>query len=101
MALAKEGASATIFARTREPLAEAAREIGAATGQAVHFVPANATSSDDCKRVVSETVDRFDRLDILVNNAGRHRRILGGNTDWSGVLFESWGSPRSPLDLCT
>ena len=33
-------------------------------------ITADCTAEADCERLVSETVDRLDRLDILVNNAG-------------------------------
>jgi 3-hydroxybutyrate dehydrogenase len=35
-----------------------------------HFIPADLSKREDCKRVVDETVMHFGGLDILVNNAG-------------------------------
>jgi 3-hydroxybutyrate dehydrogenase len=35
-----------------------------------HFIKADLSKREDCKRVIDETLERFDRLDILLNNAG-------------------------------
>ncbi len=35
-----------------------------------HFIKADLSKRDDCKRIVDETVENFDGLDILINNAG-------------------------------
>jgi acetoacetyl-CoA reductase/3-oxoacyl-[acyl-carrier protein] reductase len=49
----------------------------------------NVGSSDDCRRTVSEVIDRHGRLDILVNNAGIliDRAVLEmADDDWYKVL---------------
>lgn len=45
---------------------------GAALARAlkVHFIQADLSKREDCKRVVEETVKHYKGLDILVNNAG-------------------------------
>ena len=34
-------------------------------------VVADVTNTDDCKRLIDSTINKFGKLDILVNNAGR------------------------------
>jgi len=49
----------------------------------------NIGSPDDCRRVISEVIDRHGRLDILINNAGItiDRSVLKMNdADWHHVL---------------
>ena len=61
-----EGAK-VVFTGRRKPEGEAvAKRIG--TG--VTFVPADATSEADWRRVMQLTLDRHGRLDVLFNNAG-------------------------------
>ena len=67
---AREGAQVAICARTKDKIEETAREISAATGQAVLAVVADVTNADDVRRLVRTTVKRLGRLDILVANAG-------------------------------
>lgn len=66
LALAREGCSVAICARTPEPLMATAAEIG----DDVLAIEADVTDPEAPARLVSETVSRFGRLDILVANAG-------------------------------
>jgi 3-oxoacyl-[acyl-carrier protein] reductase len=68
--LIKEGAKVAICARNLENLKAAATRIFEETGSEVHYIEADVTKEEDCKRIVSSTVDEYGRLDILVNNAG-------------------------------
>ncbi len=70
MGLAREGCQVAICARNEEPLLEAAREIGRATGINVLAMACDMARADDVRRFVAATVERFGRLDIVVNNAG-------------------------------
>jgi 3-oxoacyl-[acyl-carrier protein] reductase len=65
-ALAREGADVTIVARTESPVREAAREIGALAGRAVHWVACDITTSEGRAAALAACPDP----DILVNNAG-------------------------------
>ncbi len=68
-ALAKEGASLTICARSKDNVVARAAELKA-EGANVIPVVASLTDEADVKRLVSETVSAFGRVDIVVNLAG-------------------------------
>jgi 3-oxoacyl-[acyl-carrier protein] reductase len=69
-ALAREGASVAVYARSQDVLEGAAGEIAEATGAEVLAVAADVTRPEDCQRAVGETVSRFGALDVLVTNMG-------------------------------
>ena len=56
------------------------------TGATVHFVTADLSSVDDCRKVVAEAGERFGRVDILVNAAGLTDR--GTILDTDPALFD-------------
>jgi short-subunit dehydrogenase len=62
--LRDEGHELTLVARRPEPLAEAARELGA------EAVAANLADAEECTRVVKAHTERFGGMDVLVNSAG-------------------------------
>jgi 3-oxoacyl-[acyl-carrier protein] reductase len=66
MALAREGVSVTITARTRETLEATAAEIRSATGATVTVVVGDITTPQGRAEALAATPD----LDILINNAG-------------------------------
>ena len=66
MALAREGVSVTITARTRETLEATAAEIRTATGAKVTVVVGDITTPQGRAEALAATLD----LDILINNAG-------------------------------
>lgn len=68
--LIQEGAKVAICARNSENLKAAAALIYEKTGAEILYIEADVTKEDDCKRIVTSTVDEYGRLDILVNNAG-------------------------------
>ena len=72
-ALAREGATVTITARTREELERTASEISTATGQSVTPAVGDITTDEGRAAALSACPDP----DILVNNAG--------GTMWSRV----------------
>lgn len=55
------------------------------TGGNALFVQADVRSSDDCARVVGETLAAFGRIDVLVNNAGTYVP-----NDTVGCTEEEW-----------
>jgi short-subunit dehydrogenase len=62
--LREEGHDLTLVARRPEPLAAAAKELGA------EAVAANLADADECVRVVAAHAERFGGMDVLVNSAG-------------------------------
>lgn len=67
---ASEGMNVAICARDERTLHTTAQEIAQHTGAAVLPVRADVTHSDDIRRFVAQTVERFGSLDVLVTNAG-------------------------------
>jgi 3-oxoacyl-[acyl-carrier protein] reductase len=69
---AEEGAKIVVCDLDRDPSVghaeEVAKLISEAGGEVEVFL-GNASDTDDMKRVVASTVERFGRVDILVNNA--------------------------------
>ena len=70
MGFAAEGDRLTMLARNATELARAAEEIRGTCRGDVLAIPADVTRSDDIKRVVRSTVERWNGVDILVTNAG-------------------------------
>lgn len=68
LAYAREGASLSICARGARDL-EAAGEAARRLGAAVLTVVADVSQEAERERLVSLTLDAFERVDILVNNA--------------------------------
>ena len=69
MALAGQGVNVVIAARRLDLLEEAAKDIRAETGGQVMAISADMTQTDEVRRMVAATVERFGSVDILVNNA--------------------------------
>ena len=68
--LAREGADVVITARAEEPLAAAAKQIAAETGATVVPMAGDMSVTEDVRRCVDATLDRFGKIDILVTCAG-------------------------------
>jgi 3-oxoacyl-[acyl-carrier protein] reductase len=69
LALADEGCRVAICARGTERLEKTAAEIRARGGE-VLAISADATRSEDARRVVDAVVQKFGGLQILINNVG-------------------------------
>jgi NAD(P)-dependent dehydrogenase (short-subunit alcohol dehydrogenase family) len=82
---AREGARVVLAARREDKLAQVARHIESAGGDAL-AVPTDVTRVDDCKQLCEAAVDRFGRMDVLVNNAG----IVDQHTPAIRVTDELW-----------
>ena len=66
---AEEGAAVALTGRNVERGEQVLKEIVANGGEAL-FIPADVRRSDDCRRAVDETLQRFGKIDVLFNNAG-------------------------------
>jgi 3-oxoacyl-[acyl-carrier protein] reductase len=73
LALAAEGCSVAICARSKETLAEAADEIARRTEVPPIVVQADCAMPTDVRRMVGEVLERSGRIDILVNSIGATR----------------------------
>lgn len=69
LALAQEGASIALAARTKGELEAAANEMHR-LGAHVIALKVDLTDDDQVWTLVDETIKKFGRIDILVNNAG-------------------------------
>lgn len=69
-ALAQEGADLVLCARNATTLQDAARDLVRETDVTVHPVVADITQPTDIRRLVDETVARFEHIDMLFINAG-------------------------------
>ncbi len=72
-ALARQGATVVLAARSGDYLEQVRKEIEADGGRAL-AVPTNLVDAEQVKALVERTVDTYGRLDILVNNAFRMDR---------------------------
>lgn len=88
-AFAEEGAGvAFTYFHSEEKAGELVRELNKVTDR-VLAVKADIREPGNCKRTLTDVLDKFGRLDILVNNAGITRdRVLVMMTDedWNSVL---------------
>ena len=89
LAFAREGAAVTLAARTLREIEEVANQIRRAGGSA-HPVRTDVSQERDAANLVSQTIERFQRIDILVNNAGTHmsrRRVVDTTLDeWHRII---------------
>ena len=99
VALAQEGATVVLAARSIEKLQETAEQIIKAGGKA-EIVVTELTEEESVKNLVKVTGEKFSRLDILVNNAGvTHSAKLEQTTteDWERCMQIN---ARAPFTLC-
>lgn len=52
-------------------------------GVQILTVPTDVSREEDCRKLISETVEKFGRIDILINNAGLSMRALFADADLS------------------
>jgi len=89
LALAAEGASVALGARTESALKEVANEIESSGGRAV-FSPTNIADAEQCATLAQTAVDAFGRIDVVVQNAFMHGPFGGASDtdpeDWRKVF---------------
>ncbi len=99
IALAQEGATIVLAARSSDTLQEAADRVTQAGGKA-HVVVTELTDEESIKNLVNQTEETFGRLDVLVNNAGiTHSSTLEetATEDWDRCMQVN---ARAPFILC-
>lgn len=89
MALAEAGANVAIVGRRSDSEATGTRDRLQALGQQCELISADCSKTDDLKRCVRSTVDRFGTIDVLVHSAGG--LVKGGllqitEQDWKGAF---------------
>ena len=67
--LATEGAIAVIATRDKETGEKLQAEL-TGKGQAAYFIHADLMPEENCRRIVDETLKKYQRIDALINNAG-------------------------------
>ncbi|MBC8509128.1 MAG: SDR family oxidoreductase [Chloroflexi bacterium] len=67
--LASEGACVSLAARNAERLQEIAQECNQLGGSAI-AIPTDIADQQQCRNLITKTVEKFGRIDMLVNNAG-------------------------------
>ncbi len=73
--LLERGAKVAITGRDSKRLGEANARLAKIGGENLLAVKADATSTADWKRLISQTSGKFGRIDVLVNNAGAGVKI--------------------------
>jgi NAD(P)-dependent dehydrogenase (short-subunit alcohol dehydrogenase family) len=73
LALAREGATVGLVARTEARLVEVVAEIEALGGKAI-AIPGNVAKAEDCARVAKVLGEAYGGVDVLVNSAFRGDR---------------------------
>jgi NAD(P)-dependent dehydrogenase (short-subunit alcohol dehydrogenase family) len=99
LALAREGATVVLAARSIPELKETAERVVQSGGRAV-IVVTELTEEDSIKNLIKVTGEKFGRLDILVNNAGiTHSAKLEETStrEWERCI---WVNARAPFILC-
>ncbi|XP_053625108.1 3-oxoacyl-[acyl-carrier-protein] reductase FabG-like [Plodia interpunctella] len=76
---AKEGADVVIVARNENKLKKVAQDC-AKFGKYPLVIKADVSDDDDDRRIINDTIEKFNKLDVLINNAGivRFGPILDG-----------------------
>jgi len=99
IALAGEGATISLAARSRETLREVAELVRRAGGQA-EAVVTELADEESIRNLVRVTQERFGRLDILINNAGVTHSAKFDETQTED-LDRCWTiNARAPFILC-
>jgi len=87
IALAEAGAQVACHGNTQSPQLTCDRISNA--GGVAHALSGDLSEPGTPKRLIAQTLERFDRIDILINNAGTIRRAPAvdySDDDWTTVL---------------
>jgi 3-oxoacyl-[acyl-carrier protein] reductase len=88
LCLARAGANVVIADQAADRITPVVAEIESFNVRALG-VPTDVSRSDDIKRMVQQTIERFGKIDILVNNAGKvvvKPMVEQSEADWDRVV---------------
>jgi short-subunit dehydrogenase len=92
---ARQGAKVVLASRSSDLLQSIELSIKSA-GYEAFAVTTDVTSEEDCRNLITNTIEKYGKLDILVNNAGMSMRALFRDVDISVLkrLFDVnfWGA---------
>lgn len=95
MTFGKKGSKVVITGRNPEKLKAVEQELKAA-GIDCLGVPSDVSKEDDCKKIVEETLTKFEKIDVLINNAGISMRAIFNDLDLSVIKdlidINFWGT---------
>lgn len=74
------GYNVVLAARSIQKLTEIEKELKL-SNPAVLIVQTDVTREEDCKNLIQQTIDKFNKIDILINNAGISMRALFQDVD--------------------
>jgi len=81
---AKQGAKLSLAARSIDKLNAIEKELSE-QGYEVLSVKTDVSVEEDCKNLISQTINKFGKIDILINNAGISMRALFADVDLSVI----------------
>jgi len=99
IALAKEGATVVLAARSIQKLEQTAEQVAEAGGKA-QIVVTELTDEESIKNLVKAAKEKFGRLDILVNNAGVTHSAKSEETQTKDWDYCMQVNARAPFILC-
>ena len=77
----QQGANVVMAARNIDKLRALAEKLGSKT----IAIQADVTNEEDCKQIISKSIEVFGHIDILINNAGISMRALFKDTEISVI----------------
>lgn len=102
LAFAREGASIVISYLNETEDAEEIQKVIQNEGHECILIPGDIGEEDKCRKIINETITKFDRIDILVNNAayqGKKINDLEEGFSHERVLFTYKTNIISMFDL--
>jgi NAD(P)-dependent dehydrogenase (short-subunit alcohol dehydrogenase family) len=98
---AEDGANVVLAARRAEPLEAMAKELALLTGRRFLAVPADLKDLDDCRRIVTKTVEVMGRVDAVVNVATHpHKRAAVADLDWKAYAESFQLNVAGTMTVC-
>ena len=78
--LSRQGARVVLAARNKEKLVSVASELISA-GHDVTPVQTDVSKEEDCRNLITRTLEVYGQIDVLINNAGISMRVLFGDIE--------------------